>query len=432
MLTEIGEEDANSGRAGHARLTASSAAASYSVNISGSGAHSVGQAATTGLILVELVGAADTGSDDGLPMEIWEDGPQSSMWKWLSDCTAGSFGVDIDGAYYTADGGSTGIASVGEAQSVVVDTPARFYYRCKAGASGAVLDLWLASQADLDMQGDGGTAPALHTKLLFGSGYRFYDSLQAVTTTFTDFVPLDGHLYWVSLDFAPGDHVSIRIWEGEWEDEPEDALMSLDREDDEYYIPDSIDDIKLVMDPGSSETLWVSQVGVEQYCPPDEGVGTETKAPVPDPDGTAHACNAITVDGTRSGGASTTMPVRPNTTYTWRVTQSQHEECAFTSSLIIRTSAADVRYVELSPATDISQCTALACPALNISGTFTTGASADPFGVFTFSAVTNGYSAPCSPPFGDDCWDLEIWEGIVDLESTIIFDEDVFDSDIFS
>lgn len=230
--------------------------------------------------------------------EIWDDGPQSSQWAWraIAASSQSQFGVDELGAYHKNLDGSFFVANVktGEAQSIIIDYPAKFYMKVRTSRVvgnelgtnelGLILESVGDETVSAHSETSDGNGPSVETYLLFGTRNAYLGSITDGVTLY-DASGLDSGVvqytfaadtdYWVSLEYLPGAHIAVRIWTGDWEDEPEDAFVAWDAEEDGAVIPELIDRITLsfstqIQAQYDNVTIWVRQIGVEQYCIPED------------------------------------------------------------------------------------------------------------------------------------------------------------------
>lgn len=138
-------------------------------------------------------------------------------------------------------------------------------------------------------------------------------------------------------------------------------------------------------------------------------IGPWYPAAEPTADAELTVCNSLP---TRTGSGTTTFVYVPGETVTYRVTNPDHELCAYVDALTIGTTVGSFVYASH----DQSGTPESVPPTwpLYLSGTFVVNLG--DAGFATFVVVTDGYAAPCSPPFDNDCWMLELWHGAVDLD----------------
>jgi hypothetical protein len=227
-------------------------------------------------------------------------------------------------------------------------------------------------------------------------------------------------------DFFPGDTVTIDV-PGEWDETPA-KIAGIACSDDEAGL--ALFDLLLQESPFASFQLGGETI--ESNCgkcpPPTPHVpGSQPGDEVPAADEILTICNDIGgVSGDRDAtGTTTGFNLVPGEIVTYRITQTEHYACAHTESLYLISANVNHHYYERCPSCVDGgiygpQGPGGAGPVVSDNGTFVTPSSGpQSTGEIVFQAGTNGYAAPCSPPFTvRDCWTLELWHGDVDLNGT--------------
>lgn len=228
-----------------------------------------------------ITGITDTslGSYEGGGTQVWEDGRQEAQWQWYARSSGGApnspLGCDINGCYVNTVSSAENVnIQVGEEdKTVIIAYPAKLYFKFNStnsqtgGSNRHVLGVRLSNSEE----GGDDTTPTVTFSVSCGtrSGGTI-DGMQVTEPNFgasgyTFFSITGGTSYWFSIDFSPGQSMSVRMWAA-GSSEPDDALIAIES-DDGYFIPDRIDGIELFVNPvASAGKTYFQRMFIDGHC----------------------------------------------------------------------------------------------------------------------------------------------------------------------
>jgi len=181
-------------------------------------------------------------------VEVWDGGPMT--WLAATGQNGAKYGIDTDGAYI---GGVVNADAFLDTGSFLVDKPFSLYVHYKTNIPyptgvSVPMRIWLEGYEGPDIEASDYSGIGVSVSFKTGGvDLDLYAYTLDGTSSINPVVTVSqavNEWRWIAIDVVPGESVAVRTWK-DTEVEPDDAVLGLNEDDDNAYIPQSYWGLKL-------------------------------------------------------------------------------------------------------------------------------------------------------------------------------------------